>query len=254
MKVFFKTLFFISLFFLNVSSFAQVNLLIEGPEKEIYVGEVVDLKLTLWPVNNEEVYQDLLQKDVFSGVLKVLQVKKISFSQNNSEALVFDFTAAVLAQEMPTSLSINGQSVPLMKRTLSLKDEKPISESVIIFQQQLDIHKRSFSVFLFLIFCAILVSILFYFKLRKSKRFLLLQLKKKREFVERFDEIDNKDLLNFMYRETEKMSEILGKSSWIQYKKELDKFAYKKELSEEEGRELSSSLASVKERVRKWSS
>lgn len=242
------------IFILSPSLRAEYNILLEGPDKEIFVGDVVELKLTLWPVSQISGLEDYFGPDPFAGSLKVLRRKSNELSENNSDALVFVFDAAILSTQTPEELSVNGKNYPLMKRTLNLKEFEPVSEQVIIFNQSLSKKDNKKFIYLFLLGCLLLVTVLLIVKLRRSKRYRLLQERKRREFVEQLTNFEGMDFVNELYRDRDKILKVYDKNSWQIEKAELDKYAFKKELSETDAKDLNIRVEKIKERIKNWNS
>lgn len=246
---------FISLIFLLSPELrAQYNILLEGPEKEILVGDVVELRLTIWPVSQVGSFEDYFSQEAFAGSFKVLNVKSAQLSENNNEALVFIFDAAILSPEVTEEVVVAEKSYPLMKRTLDLQDFKPVSEQVIIFDQTLSKKEQNMFLYIFLLACLLLVIILFWIKVRRSKRFRLLQERKKREFVEQLTQYEGMDFVNELYRDRDKILNVYDRKSWQLEKTELDKYAFRKELTESEVKELNMRVEKIKERIKNWNS
>lgn len=233
---------------------AEYNVLLEGPEKEVFVGDVVELKLTLWPVEQTGSFEEYFGSDPFAGSLKILNMKSNSLSENNVDALVFVFDAAILSVDTADELTVKGQTYPLMKRTLELKDFQPVSEQVIVFNQALVKEDKGLFLYFFLIGCLLLIVILFVIKVRRSKRYRLLQEIRRRESIEQLTRFDGMDFVNELYREKEKVFSLYDRKSWLEEKAELDKYAFKKELSDSESQDLKVRVEKIKERIKNWNS
>lgn len=178
---------------ISPSSFAQ-NSKIEGVLENIdnsgsiQEGEIFKAKMTIIPLNAviASEFSEALKKSLLMGYFKVLNVKSINFSINNSEVLEVYLTLVLVRQFSKQDFyiwSYKGLNIPfIFKNITSLKNTAKLKEFLVHeqFEEKYNIYKKyyivSFVVFLVLFILFIIKSI----KKRRGK--LSIQERRNREY------------------------------------------------------------------------
>lgn len=231
----------------------EMRALLEGPESEIVYGDVTSLTLSIWPVVSADLYADLLSKKVFGQALSVLNVEKVELSENNQEALVFNFTGVFLDKEIPDVIIIREKEIQLMKRSLSIVEFKPEAEQVIIFNQALSGRSLALSLILSVVLALIIISLIFFRRSLQRKEAVRKKREKHKELMMKLERLNTKERIDYLFTLDTEWLSYYPFETWKLQKRKLEKVVYKKEWSSDEHLEVEHEVKIVIEGIGKWS-
>lgn len=158
----------------TVSFGAEVRALVESDQEVVYVGDVKKLKLTIWPVDNEDAgVINRLDEIDFGDSLHVLNVEDVSFSANNEEALEVALYAVFTSDSGISSLRVAELEAPVEIRSLEIRNEVEQQQELSFFKEVAPESSYPKVIFWFVISLIILVFMIWLVWLLRKKRRLL---------------------------------------------------------------------------------
>jgi|GEM_PF-4879167 hypothetical protein len=236
----------------SIKAEEKLNILLEGPEDVIHVGDVTQLDLTMWPIEKlKNINLQKLEGQTIGESLVVISVKRPSVSQNNEQAVETKIRGVFLQEaELPSEIEIEKEKINLMKRSIAVTGEVAQIKKLNVFQQA-DAREMSWGWPILLLICSAVGLRYFLVKRNKKNRDLEAFQKEENFWRGKLKAADSRQEYEHLYAAREKWSKKLNPPSreLIGFCQALEKIQYKKEWNEEEEQQIKQTINELRRRT-----